>query len=704
VHVKELGRCSWHGYYNNNNIFAGNYPYGLWQPDYLDWDKVQNRNQFITAMYNALHADFTACENSNSPANYTEGAANWPLCYRRKAIATHSSFIINSMMGFVGPDFDGQTFKAGIELAKENWNKPGTTEDFVGLIDLYETNNWIQWGAIINYRCSAAGSIPSWNSASWGRNTTWIRNCTSGEDDFRRTIRFNIFGTGRRYDIVQFCANVKHADALVDYNVNASLDPFNELPTEVDPGQTYSFRSRITNSGEWHSPAGTWLRIHNKQPPGNTSQNLSNDLVEHVSVSPDYPTSYAGSNASQNGYTTSDASKCGSPSHRRPCWYFEYDGQNNGPAAADNPYGLYNPGAQSAYGLLSTYTVTITFRVASDADAGEQICLLASATPQTRTDSEHTNGPRCMTVSAATKPYLRVYGNDVHAGAGFGEGCTVSDSDAAVKGHTRTVASGGNTLYAGAGVQFAATALGSIDQFYSASLRNPPTANPAAPLGLSFGNTGPGDVPVAPYGGSSGIGHCIPDYFQEGLDANLDEPGPVTIDAAGATTTISGQQTRYVDGNVIIRDNIAFANSGTGWSSIGDIPSYYLVVRGNIYIDRGVTSLDGVYVAQPRADGTGGEIYTCTNGGTPYALTALHTNCNSNLTVSGSFLANKVHFLRTKGDVATASPTEGVTDTDNVAEIFRFSQEYYLQQLDPELERVVPYQTYDYVTSLPPIL
>jgi hypothetical protein len=54
-------------------------------------------------------------------------------------------------------------------------------------------------------------------------------------------------------------------------------------------------------------------------------------------------------------------------------------------------------------------------------------------------------------------------------------------------------------------------------------------------------------------------------------------------------------------------------------------------------------------MALPRADGTGGNIYTCSNATiwSVYDANNIIANCSSPLRVNGMFLANRVKFLRT---------------------------------------------------------
>jgi len=351
----------------------------------------------------------------------------------------------------------------------------------------------------------------------------------------------------------------------------------------------------------------------------------------------------------------------------------------------------------------------------------------------------------------ASAPYLKVYGNDIAAGGKFADvdETTCSPGPKTANGQppasiwtfSKKVTSGG-TYYGGASSQFGALALGQIDGFSTAGTRNGATA-PTTPNDLSFGNmvkSGFWGNPasVAENGaGFSGIYRCIPDYFSASskLPAanavlktgtsfindpnNNDANDPASklnypiADSKRMVIFVNGDNNQY--GGAYIQKNITFAN--TTWSDTSKIPSFYLIVKGDIFIDDDVTQLDGVYIAQPRSDGTGGHIYTCTNGGNAFppllVKEDLFTKCGNTLTITGSFIANQIKFQRARGTVenATAGPgalNEGPTPGNNIAEIFNFSQEMYLAPTPSILDTVIGNSTssnvYQSITSLPPVL
>jgi hypothetical protein len=313
---------------------------------------------------------------------------------------------------------------------------------------------------------------------------------------------------------------------------------------------------------------------------------------------------------------------------------------------------------------------------------GDQICEVISVNPGSGNvdvdGNVYSAGPAkdssrlCARIVA--KPYVKIFGNDAAVGGKFAD-------------KTATTCTPGAT-----------------DKGQS---------QPNPPSGLSFGNmiaTGSSGAygPAPDYGGLYGTGRCIPNYFSAHSNAGADSRiGQVTINSVGSPASVPAGPNNvvFVDGNAYIGDNITFANSN-GWASISAIPNYYLIVRGNIYIDKNVHALDGVYIAQPSSLGVGGNIYTCTDGFNLIAKSNLYSSCQNKLTITGSFIANQVRYLRTRGTVNNSTPNE-TSGSDNIAEIFDFSQEMYLAPQPAVLNSVnggSSSSRYDSITSLPPIL
>jgi hypothetical protein len=349
--------------------------------------------------------------------------------------------------------------------------------------------------------------------------------------------------------------------------------------------------------------------------------------------------------------------------------------------------------------------------------------------------------PSCDTVH--NEPYTHFFGSDVNAGGGFGNGCT-TDTTGGIYTFTRD--SGGNPNGNGSGTQFGAQALGIIEGFGSANLR---TSSPTGLRGLTFANSSPataGWSPDAPrLGGNLGLSsYCLPDYYgakPAGLTAqpsgniNIDEPdnagsnpklynGPVTINNVSKIGNAANEAI-YVNGDVYIRNNITYTGAGS-WSSITQIPSLYVVATGNIYIDPGVTRLDGIYIAEPNSSGTGGIINTCVSI-TPfhiYKVSELGGGiCDSQLTVNGAFVADKLFLDRSYSSLRYSQAGENLSgasrscgtggidvpsgdpgNADCAAEIFNFSPELYLSQPANTPNSGPTTGIFDYITSLSPVL
>jgi len=161
--------------------------------------------------------------------------------------------------------------------------------------------------------------------------------------------------------------------------------------------------------------------------------------------------------------------------------------------------------------------------------------------------------------------------------------------------------------------------------------------------------------------------------------------GDITVGQDGTGAGI--QYTVYINGNLYIHNNVKYS-----YSNVAGIPRVNFYVKGNIYVDPGVTELHGVYVAQKISGTTGGYVTTCATG----FSTAIqsYATCNKKLTFVGAVEAENGMILnRTYGNLAAAP---GVTNEP--AETFQYS---------PELWMSAPagsgfnYQAY---TSLPPVL
>ena len=77
-------------------------------------------------------------------------------------------------------------------------------------------------------------------------------------------------------------------------------------------------------------------------------------------------------------------------------------------------------------------------------------------------------------------------------------------------------------------------------------------------------------------------------------------------------------------------------------------------------------------------------------------------NCDRKLTVTGAFMAKRVHLLRTRGNVGSAPVAPELYDSANTAEVFRFSPELYLAMISGGYSSAVG--QFDSIKTLPPAL
>lgn len=350
------------------------------------------------------------------------------------------------------------------------------------------------------------------------------------------------------------------------------------------------------------------------------------------------------------------------------------------------------------------------------------------------------------TLVAANKPYVKVFGNDVRVGGRFendsdADGiCTNSAGPDTARRSIATwvreqnspitTSSGGSNIFTGASSQLGIFATGEIYRFFSAGMRSPRNNNPNTPGNntptpahdLTFGNYDPANSINAKYpalnsslidqekvegfGGRYGKPGCIPDYFKAAQENGASIASSDT-EITGRSIANGGSLVRVVDGDVGISGDITFASNS--WSSVSSIPSVYVVVKGDIYIDESVATLSGFYIAQPRSDGSGGNIYTCSNvNGNSfnlYSADSLYQNCDQKLVVHGALAANQIKFLRTKGTLQLSANNEYLsTDRESIAEVINFSPGLYLADPPSTFKRSQISSKYDFITSLPPIL
>ena len=295
-------------------------------------------------------------------------------------------------------------------------------------------------------------------------------------------------------------------------------------------------------------------------------------------------------------------------------------------------------------------------------------------------------------VPIVNKPYVSFYGGDVNT-------CGAIDTFYNVGGF-------------GSGVQYAAQAFGNIGQFSSARL----TGIGTGPKVLSFANNDPGKQ----YGGAFGDGGCTAqrDYFT-GKPAESLNPGSVNVsDLSDGKVSYkgnislqgkiqSGRRTAlYIEGDLNITGNIEYADPN--WSTFANIPSLHVYVKGNIYVQPGVSTLTGFYVAQKDTTGAKGIIDTCANGFISYTnLSEIWNSCKSTLSIRGAFASKQTLFRRGNNSLRNANtPIEkdGYLSS-NGAERFYIGPEMYLVGPDTTSTGGSGGSGgYQYETVLPPLL
>lgn len=361
-------------------------------------------------------------------------------------------------------------------------------------------------------------------------------------------------------------------------------------------------------------------------------------------------------------------------------------------------------------GTVGVYSTTFSFT----ANSGNSYNTVNNAT--------NCPGPFITVVS---EPYFQVNGSDTSAGVGF---CSISGAypasvnNAAIKSWNDSVNYGASTSYnQGAGDQFGVFAPDTLLGIngYASSRGSP------SPTTLSFANSGNGlleNLPSNSYGGGFGSSPtCSHDYYSDlppgTSDLSSDTVAvstlsatsgvysykpPTSLKLSGGTLgwgTGNGLGSRvilYVHGNVEITSDIKYTGKIT--SDPDNIPSFELIVYGNIKIDNAVSRLDGIYIAEPTtnsatsASTSSGIIFTCE------ALPSSTQSCNNKLTVNGALDANTIKLWRTAGSAGDG------TDNDS-AETIDYSPWVWLTQVPSSNNSMsnVPTQTKS-IQALPPLL
>lgn len=358
-----------------------------------------------------------------------------------------------------------------------------------------------------------------------------------------------------------------------------------------------------------------------------------------------------------------------------------------------------NPQNISAGGTFSdTHTVELD---TSSYSPGNVVCFYFEVfNPEGETDVAVTRaGPDNTTETCRQlpeAPYFEVNEASVIAGASFETNGSVATSlwcgSPSGTGEIKTLYSLDPNSHRGAYTDYAALATGPIDtggfSAFATYHRNVASnyANQAALYDdinkLPFANT-----PNNGNYNSGGDGFCLPDYFNyidktaatsptvasgnitlaTGLGADsiyfydnnaTEDDSSADIDLSGLNLTNGDRITLVVDGDVTIEGNIDYNYSA---NSADDVPFFLLVTNGDINIEKSVTQLSGLYVAQ------NGTVDTCSNAGSNLLTIG---SCSDLLTVTGAIAAQDIEFRRTGGGILSNTP----------AEIFTLNPEFYIAQ------------------------
>jgi hypothetical protein len=663
-----VGRQGCHGYYTNTNfyLYNPNVNYAVSGTDILvNWANT------TAPAYNNI-ASAAAFENELT--TYLQQASSGTYDYD----GIGAAFTIDAMLGESGSALCGTgtcTWQDGVNYANANLAQWETD------VNYYAQKGWITWRV---KQVLPTGTTDSTHVCAVGSPTV-----CGGSAQIRRydgkDIVFRADGTAASPEMIVFddpnpgggyvriridCGNISGPLTPLTAPPSYTLSPtitatVNGVAASIaEPGDTVTFRYAVANNASVNS-ASTSCMAYNNVFTG-----------YHQAVSP----------AEKTG---------GTPSTTQ--------------TVCNNQ--IFNHNATVTIG---TYTVP-----AADVATNKTVCSSLYLTPGSVKNG--VAGPplgveACIIVGSL--PYARVFGGDVSAGnAQSSATCdpNTGDYDAGIASWNQD-----SGLYSGAGTQYAAYAVGSIQHFASAQA-NPNTNAGKAPGGLAFANTS------TPYGNlGAGSLPCMNDYYNvlpgaTYLTTNVATPGTIDLSSlsSGAyvytgtsTLTLSGMlksganpsriQLFVPNHNVYIANNITY---GTGWTTLADIPMFELVVNAaNIYIDHNVSEVDGTYVAQnaqASGRGVGGQISTCATAAGPELLDAnLYNNCSTSLLINGAFVANDVNLERSSKTLSDSSGDSPSSLTSSAAEQFNYNPSLWLIQ-PPYSTGVVTYNT---IVDLPPVL
>ncbi len=259
------------------------------------------------------------------------------------------------------------------------------------------------------------------------------------------------------------------------------------------------------------------------------------------------------------------------------------------------------------------------------------------------------------------RPYLRVSGSDMKAGATFkGKGFEGDDTyknapiDTNGRGDGAGSSSGQYAVFASGLINKEAS---SANNIFGNNLHTLPgnikdllfanTGNEGN-YGTFYGEGGPPDINI-----SELVNEAGKTPLNNGFGTRVASEGSAHFDGDQelGITSVRGSKVIVVDGDLTINGDVTY--NGVG-------PNLIFVVRGNIFVKADVTKLDGTYIAFP-TNKDDGIFDTCSNvagvaaGVWPDSNQALSVNtCNKQLTITGRLIAKKVLWKRTWGTIGAS--------------------------------------------------
>lgn len=554
--------------------------------------------------------------------------------------------------------------------------------------------------------CSISASP---NPMNEGENTTirWSSSYGASMTIKKNGVAWDSGTSGSRSDnptsTVTYSAHVTNADGAADCSTVVTVIPLPDCTISASPSSYVGGGSNSTTI-RWDSTNATAVNI--TRGGTNFASGVRGSQSDNQQDANTYTYTCTATIAGAHGVTLSRSRSVNltvypppgcSASPASPPYYYAPNDTVTYVASGGDPANTYTwssgttgPTYSTVYGSAAIYTVSVT------------------------------NGGVTKSCQAyvVNKPFHRVFGGDTLAGVGFAAPDTSCPAASIVGnkrqlGFTRNI--GGN--YTGGGNSHANVATGSIFEFVSGMLE----PGPSNPRVFAFANNGGG------YGGNFNTANlasaCATNYYSKMVPGLPTPPANVSgladgsysyngnLSLGGGTVPSGVHAIIYVNGNVFISSNIAFAGSGAYGTDPTNIPSLRIVAQGNIYVGSGVSELNGVYIAQPNG-ASGGSFYTCgfdRGGGTfngpsvssgdgssgnPYISSEYISQCASQpLSVYGAVIARDIKLFRSQGTLPGG--TEGYPSS--AAERFIYTPDTWFNG-DPSTSK--PFQSY---TALPSI-